>query len=155
MTIVHDTIAAELATLTRQQPTPVAPYGYGTDLRCVDDVREDLAEVDPFSTLAIGEALARRLMTPRGQLLDDPEYGYDIRGLLNRGADAATLRDMASPIRNEVTKDDRVADATVTVTAVGTQLTVQIQVTPADTEAEPFALTLGVVNGELMIEELS
>lgn len=54
---------------------------YGTDLSCVVDLDAGLAEVTGNTLLA--QALARRLITPRGGLLDDPNYGYDLTQFLN------------------------------------------------------------------------
>lgn len=154
--IVLDAIAADTATLTRLVPSPLEPFGYGTDLSCVEDVTEDLAEVDPFTVRAIGEALARRLTTPRGSLPDDPDYGLDVRGYCNRGVPITELQDLSGQIRGEVTKDDRVEDAAVTVTIPArNQLHISVTVTPVDPSLGPFSLTFAVVNGQLTLESLA
>ena len=154
--IVLDSIAADIAELTRVVPVPTAPLGYGVDLSCVDDLTEDLAEVDPFSPVAIGEALLRRLTTPRGQLPDDPDYGFDIRGYCNRGVPVGELRSLAGQIRSEVTKDDRVEDATVTVTIPSlNSMTVAILVTPADPTLDTFTLTFSVQSGEATLQAIT
>lgn len=153
--IVFDSIAADLAELTRIVPVPTPPLGYGNDLSCVEDVTEALDEVDPFSPVAIGEALLRRLTTPRGQLPDDPDYGFDIRGYCNRGVPTGELRELAGQIRSEVSKDDRVEDASVTVTVPDlSTMSVRIEVTPADPLLDPFSLTFAVVSGQLLLEAL-
>lgn len=153
--IVKDAIAEELALLTRVTPEPLEPLGYGTDLSCVEDITEDLAEVDQDSPLGVAQAVARRLITPRGGLPDDPSYGLDIRGYANRGVTIAEQRDLASQIRAEVTKDDRVADAVVTVTVPSLDtMSVRLQLTPEDPNLAPFALTFAVKAGQLMLEEL-
>jgi hypothetical protein len=153
--IVRDYIKAEIAALTRQVPTPVEPFGYGVDLSCVEDLTETMAEVDPFSTRALAEAIYRRLSTPRGALPDDGVYGLDLRSYLNRGTTAAELRDLASQVRAEITKDDRVSSADVTVTVPSSsELNVRIRITPEDPELGPFDLTLAVTSADVLLKAL-
>ncbi len=154
--VVRDTIDTELALLERVAPTPSAPFGYGTDLSCTSDLSEGLLEVDPFSTRALAEALMRRLDTPRGALVGDPNYGYDLRAALNRGVTEQDVRAIAANVRAEIEKDDRVDFAAVTVTpsADGSTLRVQLVITPVDPSIGGFTLTLAVTSAELLIEEL-
>jgi hypothetical protein len=153
--IVLDAIAADLATLTREVPTPAEPFGYGTDLRCTTDVTANLDEVDPFSPVAIVEALIRRLTTPRGRLPDDPEYGLDVTAMVNRGITQSELRDIQTQIRNESSKDDRVDDVAVTVTMLAyNSARIQMMIAPADAQ-RPFSATLAVTDGQLLMEALS
>lgn len=155
MTAVSDFIDSEIALLTREVVAPVAPFGYGVDLSCIDDVTDDLSEVDPSSVIALGEALLRRLTTPRGTLPDDRGYGIDVRSYCNLGMSTQDTRDLGSKIRSEVTKDDRVDDAVVTVgDAVSTQLSISIQVTPIDRTLGVFTLTLSVTDGQLLLEAI-
>lgn len=156
MTVVHDAIAEELAKLVPVTRTPVAPFGYGSDLRCSSDLTEKMLEVDGFSTLALAEALVRRLDTPRGSLPDDKTYGISLTEYCNRGTAAAELRDLASRIRGELQKDDRVAAVGVTITPAsdGSSLAVQLAVTPVDPALGPFSLTLSVSSAEILIEEI-
>lgn len=155
-TIVHDTIAAELAELTREVSTPAGDLGYGVDLHCVDDLREDMAEVDPFSVLGVGQAIVRRLTTPRGSVPDAPDYGIDLRAYCNRGVPESEIQGLAARVRSEVTKDDRVRAATVTVTANASTgaLTVSIVVTPAIVALASFTLTFAVTSGAVLLESI-
>lgn len=157
MTIVHDTIAAELALLERLEPIPLAPFGYGQDLDCTTDIDENLLEVDPSSKTALAQALLRRLSCPRGRLPDDADYGFDLRGMLNRGTDANALRDLAGQIKGEVLKDDRIdgADVTTTYTAQTETLDVTLWVVAVDPALGEFSLTFAVQAGELMLKELN
>lgn len=154
--IVRDAIAEELEEIARAFPTPVAPFGYGTDISCAGDVTPTMESVDPFSTRAIGEAIARRLDTPRGGLVDDPNYGLDIKAYCNRGVTDAEVRGLAEAMRAEVVRDDRVARARVTVipSPTGSSLTARILVTPRDPRAGTFSLTLAVTSAEVLIQEL-
>jgi hypothetical protein len=155
MTAIADRIAEELATLTRVTPTPTAPFGYGSDLSCIEDLTDDMEELDPFSVRGIGEAVIRRLITQRGTLQDDPEYGHDVREYLNRGMTTADIGDAQTTIRNEIAKDDRVADSSVTLRLETlTSLTVSIVLTPADPNITPFALTFAVTDGAVVVEAL-
>jgi len=157
MTIVHDTIAAELALLEASEPTPLAPFGYGQDLGCSTDLDPDMLEVDPSSKTAISQALIRRLSCPRGRLPDDAGYGLDVRGMLNKGTDANALRDLAGQIKSEVLKDDRIdgADVTTTYTSETSTLDVTIWAVAVDPSLGEFSLTFAVKSGELMLEELN
>jgi phage baseplate assembly protein W len=155
--IVTDALAADLITLERVVDAPTGPLGYGTDLSCVSDITEALDEVDAGSTLGIAQAVLRRLSTPRGGLVDDPDYGLDVRGMLNRATDAAAIRDLQGQVRNEVSKDDRVdaVDAVVSVTFAPTTLRVALTITPADVELDPFTMTVAVTSTAVLLEALS
>jgi hypothetical protein len=156
MTVVSDFIDAEVALLAREVVSPVAPFFYGVDLSCVEDVTDDLAEVDPNSVTALGEALLRRLTTPRGTLPDDRNYGIDVRSFCNLGMSTQDIRDLASKIRSEVTKDDRVDDAAVTIgNPVTSDLSIAVQVTPVDRALGVFTLTLAVTDGQLLLEAIN
>lgn len=155
-TIVKDAIAEELTALERVVDLPSEPYGYGSDLRCDSDLREDMAEVDGMSTLAIAEALVRRLDCPRGALPGDPDYGIDLRSYCNRGTTAAEIRSLAGQINGELRKDDRIERVVVTVTPSpdGSELAVQLEVTPVDPNVGDFALTLAVTSAAVVLEEI-
>jgi phage baseplate assembly protein W len=153
--MVLDAIDVEIAALVREVPVPVAPFAYGRDLSCVLDLTEDMADVDENSTLAIGQALVRRLITPNGTLFDEPDYGEDIRAYMNRGVTSRDLRGYEGKIRNEVTKDDRVAEARVTVAMVApTEMDIAIQVTPVDPVLGVFTLTLALTDAGLLLQEI-
>lgn len=156
MTIVHDTIAAELALLEQETDFPVAPFGYGSDLACASDLEAGMREVDGLSIEALSQAILRRLDCQRGALPDDPDYGIDLRSYLNEGTTTAELRSLAGRIRNEVSKDDRVDRVTVTVapTSTGSSLRVQLDVQPIDARIGGFSLTLTASSSALLLEEL-
>lgn len=87
---------------------------FGTDISCTDDMSEVAKEISGQDVLA--EAIYRRLTTPRGQLLDDEDYGIDVRSFLSRGIDPGKLREIEGTIRQEVLKDERVANVTAKAT---------------------------------------
>ncbi len=152
---ILDALAAGMATVTRQVDAPTPPLGYGTDISCTLDIDERMAEVDPQSTRAIAEALVRRLDTPRGALIDDADYGFALKSYANRGVTRAELLSLADRVRLEVTKDDRVSTATVTVTSSGTSLSVSIRVTPEDPSLDTFAAVLSVTSAAVVLEAVS
>jgi len=154
--IVKAAIAAELALLEQAVDFPVEPFGYGSDISCDFDVAPDAAEVDPFSTLALAQAVVRRLDTPRGSLPDDKDYGISIRQYVNKGTTAAEIQSLAGQIRNEIIKDDRVDTLTVTVIpdSTGTTLRVVLAVQPFDPDLGGFTLTLSATSAAILIEEI-
>ncbi len=153
---MQEAIDSYLAELEREVDTPVEPFGYGTDLSCDSDLREDMGDVAGDTTLALAQALVRRLDCPRGSLPDDPDYGIDVRSYCNRGIAANEVRALAGQIRAELAKDDRVDTLTVTVkpSSTGSTLIVEVFVTPVDARLGGFALTLAVSSAELLIEEI-
>jgi hypothetical protein len=152
--------ALELADLSTQRvmDPPSGALGYGTDLSCVTDLAFDYSEVDPFGTQGIAEALLRRYITPRGGLLDDPDYGLDVRAFLNQGATPLQLQAYPSQMRGEAKKDDRVVDADITVvyTAQSNTLQFTITVTPADPNLDPFTFVFSVQpDGAVLLESIT
>lgn len=113
---------------------------FGTELSCVDDIAEDGRVVT--GNLVVGEALARRLTTPRGRLIGDPNYGYDLTQYLNDDMSPRDIAAMRAGIVAECLKDERVtaADVTTVLSKAGA-LTISILVT---TGAGPFTLVLAV-----------
>lgn len=123
---------------------PTTPQDYGHDLACTSDLTAAMVEVDGLTTLA--QALYRRLITPRGGLIDDPNYGFDCTSMIDQGMTARQLALIASQIDAELVKDERVASSRTTgrFTAgagnAGTY-TASTLVTTAD---GPFTLVLSI-----------
>jgi hypothetical protein len=146
--VVRDVIEAEFAQLVQIVPTPQAPLLYGRDLSCVMDVTDRLDEVDENSVQGITESTIRRLSTRRGEypdggLPEDGEYGWSVLSLVSKGLTSADIRDAAGEIQQEVTKDDRIESASVTLTQVSLkELRILITITPAIPGLAPFDLNL-------------
>jgi hypothetical protein len=157
---MNDTVQAaldrEIAKLTKVQDPAAPPLGYGRDLSCVTDCDWKFSEVDPMSPLGVGQALLRRLITVRGTLDDDVDYGLDVRGYLNRGTTAADLRSLASRIEGECEKDDRVltVEATVVTPSMRT-LRIGLRVGLQSPEGRSFDLVFSVTDATVLIETLS
>lgn len=155
--VVLDAIAASIAAITPITPTPVEPFGYGSDVSCAYDVDPGVAELDGSLTLVLAQAIARRLDTPRGSLPDDPGYGISLRSMVNKGVDATEIANMAGVIRGETSKDDRVDTVAVTVTPSTAldAITVALVVRPVDQSIGGFTMTLAVTSGAVLLEAIA
>ena len=124
----------------------------GTDINT-----PDAADLDPyFSTVSgwrcLAQALGRRLVTPRGSLIDDPASGYDLRSRL---ADVITTADLAllgGIVKREFEADERVERADVTVTYTASALRVVSQITTA-TGTMRLVLAVSSVTTDILAAE--
>lgn len=117
----------------------------------VADLGADLAgvgDIDPSGLVvagnaALGQALARRLTTPRGGLVYDDDYGLDCRDWLNAGLTSQRARELAGAVRREALKDERVLDVAVSLafSQATSVLTLSLRVTTSD---GPFDLVVAV-----------
>lgn len=89
----------------------------------------------------VGEAIARRLITPRGRLVDDPNYGYALSEFVNADLPAGELARIQAGVQGECVKDERVSTAKATIVLAGAILVATIVLTTA---AGPFTLVLSV-----------
>jgi hypothetical protein len=86
---------------------------YGSDMSL-------LMDLDPMGTVVIGrlllaQALIRRWTTPRGRLLDDPNYGYAVTDELNDDLSPTDISDIADNMDAEAEKDERVVSSSTIV----------------------------------------
>lgn len=122
-------------TNSRTTPSPL-----GQCWSCVSDITSPGYYVS--GNRAVAEAIARRLQTPRGGLIDDPDYGFDLTAYVNADISPADIALIQSNVDAECLKDERVAAAVSTVTLLATGvLTVVIQLTAG---SGPFTLVLAV-----------
>lgn len=154
--IVAEAFAAELAGIVaggRVADVPEPPLYWGSDLSCVTDCDAMFTELAPGSALIVAQAAVRRLITPRGALLDDADYGFDLRGYCNRGVTLEDLRTLQNRAEAEVLKDERLSAAAINITIeYPSGLTVTGELTPADPSFEPFAFVVAVTDAEVLIE---
>ena len=152
-------IASELALLEQLVPFPEEPFLYGSDISGDTDLDPTLAEVSGDTTLALAQALFRRLDCPRGENPDDTNYGIGLRQFLNEGVIASDIRQLAGQINVELLKDDRVDSLTVRVAdagdGTGRVLDITIRVVPIDRTLGPFTLTLNASSAELLLEAIN
>jgi len=111
---------------------------FGTDLTALPELRFQLKD----GLANLGEALARRLLTPRGGLFYDLTYGLDLRRYLNEVLDEATEYEMRVLVEQELEKDPRVYRATVE--AVAKDLKRIYLNALVETAQGPFRLTVAV-----------
>lgn len=150
--IVRDTLAAEIAKLTRQSSTPVPPLGYGVDLVCGTELDPYLTETDPNSTQSLAQDSFHRIVTARLSLIDDPSYGIDIRAALSKPQSPQQIQSWTGQIASELRRDDRVADVTVTMAfELPANYTITILIVPADPKLISFTLVVSVVDGEAIL----
>ena len=95
----------------------------------------------------LGEACMRRLITERGTLLDDPNYGFPLINLLNRGQTRAGRAAIAGLIRLELMKDERVQSVDVIATfdeSAKPIIRLDLDITVTGVDTGPFSLVLSV-----------
>ena len=120
---------------------PTKPQNsFGSGWSCVDDLT--MPSVMATGNRSVSEAIARRWQTPRGGLIDDPNYGYDLSDFVNDDLKLSDLGRIANLAGAEARKDERVLTCAVTIelTAAG-----ELRVTAnVKTATGPFQLVLAV-----------
>lgn len=89
----------------------------GVDLSCTDDLSPECSVVTGRRLIA--EAVYRRLITPRGRLSYDPDYGTDVTAFINEDVTVSEINDLQAAIIDECNKDERVLDVDVSIEAPG------------------------------------
>lgn len=125
----------------------------GTDLSTPDG-----ADLDPLGgtvsgARAVGQAIARRLVTPRGGLLDDPSYGYDLRQLVGEALRPGDLATVQAEIADQCRADERVDDAAVTVTQSAGAVRVEIILALEAVGPLRLVLAVSAVTSEILALE--
>lgn len=105
------------------------------------------ADLDPYFGLVregrcLVEALARRLVTPRGSLLNYPSYGYDLRQWVNAELDTGDLREIERAAAEECRADERVDEVQLEAAFSDDRLTLTGTVTAIT--GQTFRLSLAV-----------
>jgi phage baseplate assembly protein W len=128
---------------------------YGHDLSCTNDLDPNMIEVDGLTTLT--QAIFRRLITPRGTLLDDPNYGYDVTQFVNDDLSPADISRIGTQIDQELLKDQRVyaSSTTVTYVASASMLTIATVVTPSTGPTFTLVLAASQVTVQLLAPSIS
>lgn len=112
---------------------------FGISWSCVSDLTMPSVMVSGFRVVA--EAVLRRWSTPRGGLIEDPTYGYDLTNAIGEDIDAQTLASMSQGAATEAEKDPRVRACFVTLGLINSVLTVQARI---ETAEGPFTLVAAV-----------
>lgn len=113
---------------------------YGTDLDWASDLAKNAGTVS--GTKLLGQAVFRRLITPRGSAFDCPDDGLDIQEFLSLPMTQAQLAAVPGVIRQEILKDERITGAEIALTKLADGFDLKIRCTPS--EGPDFELTLGV-----------
>lgn len=151
-------IAAGIAELTQAATLPVEPFGYGRDLVCWEDLTATLAETDPATTQSLAQDVYHRITTERGSLVDDPDYGEDVRGYVNEAMTERGLLSIGGRLSQEIRKDDRIGSVEVIpelqlVSPITLGLTLAI--TPEDPALQPFTMILAVTSAEAILKAIT
>lgn len=112
----------------------------GSDLSCVSDCSPDMAEVSGRTCYI--QAIARRYITPRGRLIDDKDYGFDLTQYVNDDLAPIDIARIQAGAEAEALKDERTEAVTVNIVlnAAGV-LIIRIELDDGD---GPFSLVLSV-----------
>lgn len=125
-------------TVTLGQTSPsITTVNYGTDLANTGDLDPNMIEVSGVNVLA--QALVRRLLTPRGALIDDPNYGYYLVGEVGDDIGPGDVGRIAAQMDAEFLKDSRVSGSRTTAAFIGGVLTTSSVITSS---LGPFPLVL-------------
>lgn len=113
----------------------------GSDLSGVTDLTAEMLEVS--GRMCAVQAWARRLITPRASLVDDPNYGYDLTDYIDADVTDQEIKEIQGGVDEELVKDERC----LACTSVVTFLSGALRVTAACQDADgPFRLVLQVTN---------
>lgn len=120
----------------------------GVDISCYPDLDAGFSLVSGYT--ALGQALARRLETPRGGLFYDPDYGTDVREMVNDVTTSASAQQRQQQIEAEALKEERVGTAAATVTYSPATSTATIKLA-VDTAAGPYTFILAVTSVSIAV----
>lgn len=154
-TAVSEALAAQRAEFERIVDAPSGALAYGSDLSCVTDCDARFTELAIGSPRIVAQAVARRFQTPRGGVLDAPDYGFDLRPMCNRGTSEEDLRALHSRMHAEATKDERVDSASIALeierggTAVAVVARVELTLRAS---GEAFRFVLTATSAEVLLQ---
>lgn len=123
----------------------------GSDLSCIDDLTDDCAVVT--DRVCFIQAIVRRLTTPRGTLIDDPNYGEDVTAWINDDMSPSDIGALQAAVGAECLKDERcLAASAVAVLQKNGVLKLTITLQDAD---GPFRLVLAVSDVSAKVLEVT
>lgn len=116
---------------------------FGLGWSCTTELTMPSIMVTGFRIVA--EATIRRWMCPRGGLLEDPNYGYDLTDAVGEDLGQDDLARMSQAASEEAKKDERVRECYVTmgVITTGDQPVLSVQAT-IETADGTFVLVAAV-----------
>lgn len=131
------------------------PLAYGADVACGFDVDPLWTTRAPNDPLLLSDYATRRLITDRGTLVDDRDWGKSVYRYLNRALTDRERQSAAGELRQELIQDDRLRDVTVVFVPVGNAWGVSIRLWPKDPETAAPELTLALDGSGQVYEVLS
>ena len=122
------------------------PEGFGIDFDSLTDFPANFAIVSGKPNLA--NAIGRRLITKRGSLPNEPDYGFSLLEKINGDFTPAELRILEGEIRAECRKDERVQDADITVAfdTANERMSIGIVLETEDNDSVEFTLIIGIAD---------
>jgi hypothetical protein len=93
--------------------------------------------------LCVAEAVLRRWTTSRGELIDDPNYGFNVMDLVSDDLGPRDIAYAQQQLAQEAEKDERVRKMKVVLTGPDSAGNLRIEGT-GTTAAGPFKLVLAV-----------
>lgn len=118
---------------------------FGLDFWCDGDLAPDLRTTTGLELAQ--QAIAARLSTPHGMVIDDPDYGEDLSVYLSAALTKNTLPKIIGAALGQIQKDDRIQNASVTARLSGPfdARIVELDIGGTFLDA-PFALTLAITD---------
>ena len=153
---VRDALAEFQSALTQLVILPTAS-GYGVDLVCIDDFTPNLDETDPTTLASLAQDNYHRIITDRGTLPDDLDYGLGLFGYLSQGITDADIVRLQGDTETELKKDDRNAEISATATlstTVPVTLSLSVVCTPQNPNDVPFTLIIAVDSGGVFLKAI-
>lgn len=149
----RELVVSRTATLEPIGETPAGDLGFGSDLWCTDDITPDALELPGDDSRIVAQAAYRRLITPRGALIGEDDYGIDVTSYLHRGMNPQTQRELEGVIKGELLKDDRIDPSLSVVVAYPNPSRIDITIT-GQTAIGPFDLVLALTDAGLLLTEI-
>jgi hypothetical protein len=122
---------------------------FGLDVSCLPDLDPSFTLISGFRVVA--EAIARRFITPKGTLLRDPNYGFDVRSILNEKFTPANLFLWRRLMIAQAELDERVLSTDITLTLGTDNRSLRIHAAIVTAQG-PFTMVLDV--GHVRVELL-
>jgi phage baseplate assembly protein W len=119
---------------------------YGVDIDCLNG--HGFVWALASGPRNVANAIGRRLITPRGGLFYDPDYGFDVREYLGVALTRGKLAELIQGVESEALKDVRVQAVVAAVTVTGnpsTALKLSLSITLADGPAFDMILSIAAL----------
>jgi len=115
---------------------------FGRDTSCTDTLRIGRMV---SGVRVVAEAAYRRLISRKGELLSDPDYGLCLADYLGASSSPSDVARLPGLVRSQLLRDARLrsVDASVDETSTGTERAWEVTV-EGYTDAGPFALVVAV-----------